>query len=186
MPMASSRAAEIFISNKALTQSVEQALFTDDGRWFLENSGPCNRAYLQSPMITTADGRLQLRARLRARKAIVYQGRCIGPAFDSIVLLSGALVISQDTMSLEQLRVDSIEDDATRLAYTVAMQADLVRLPQAVRFAFRPALDAALAQLPGWRIRADSLNLSLLGTDRQGVRLGIDFSLVVDELPAQR
>ncbi|MEZ5653334.1 MAG: hypothetical protein R3E87_22595 [Burkholderiaceae bacterium] len=173
-------AGEIFITNQALTQSARQGLFVRDGRWYLQDAGRCNHAYIESPAITTGDGRLRLRAHFGALQGIDVQGQCLGPRFASPVTLSGELTVKGDTLSLERMRVDSIEDDATRLAYSVALRTGLVSLPQAIRFGLRETLDDMLRQAPDWRVETRSLVLALKGTEANGVRLRVDFSLQVD------
>src|SRR5262249_19357148 len=81
------QAAEIVLERTAVDRLVQQALFTDQGRYFLQR-GACY-AYLDHPAVTLTGGRVVLNANLTSYMGVIVGTQCVGVPLNSKVTASG-------------------------------------------------------------------------------------------------
>jgi hypothetical protein len=103
-------------------------LFDHAGRWYLIDDGAC-RTFLESPRTQLVTGRLVLHAHLAARLGQAIGSGCAGADFASNVTLSGKLRGSGHLLILDDIRIDRVDDAATRSALEMALQVDPSLLP---------------------------------------------------------
>jgi hypothetical protein len=84
------RAVEVRIRFGALERMLAETVFTQDGRKYVRGTqaDKCTFAYLESPRIEGAGGRLLIRARFTGRSALGVLGKCVGlgDAFGAVIL----------------------------------------------------------------------------------------------------
>lgn len=174
------QAAEIRVGYPALDTLVLKTLFVQESRYYLDGdpSQPCRYVFLESPRVGADGGRLTLRMHLSARAAVELRGRCLGPADSMDVVVSGLPTVAAGEVFLSELTVD-----ATGRAYlerlTTFVEQDL---RQRLRLSVRPELEAALAVVSGFLgspLTLEQLKIGPVTADPQGLRIGIDFGLVL-------
>src|SRR5215470_13069867 len=79
--------AEIVLERTAVDRLVRQALFTDQGRYYLQK-GACY-AYLDDPNISLTGGRMVLNANLTSFLGVMVGAQCVGVPLKSNVTVSG-------------------------------------------------------------------------------------------------
>ncbi len=140
------RAAEIVLERSALDKLVRQTLFTDAGRYVIQD-GACD-AFMESPSVELKDGRIRIRSRLNSRVGMDVGGRCVGIELLSWTVVSGRPVAAGGTVRLDDLRIDSVDDPTVK----IVLESGLVpALPRAVELdvlaAVRSMLEGSGAQL---------------------------------------
>ncbi|MDB6105351.1 MAG: hypothetical protein JWO52_5350 [Gammaproteobacteria bacterium] len=118
-------AAELSVGANTIQKLIAEQLFNKQGRWYLQDDGPCY-VYLEYPKTRLAAGRIFLDAHLSSRVGARIGGYCAGSGFASNVTLSGQLIGNGSTLTLNDIRIDHLDDGATRtvigLVQTVAPQ----------------------------------------------------------------
>ena len=146
---ARSQASELVIGRNAVQSIVASTRFTDQGRWYL-TMGDCY-AYLENPRVTLVAGRLVMNAHLLSRVGVEVVGSCVVPGFASGVQLSGKFIGTGWRLTLQDIRVTKIEDEATRQDVEVLQSAAGTSLPPAVNVDLMHLLKPAL--VPGTNIK---------------------------------
>jgi hypothetical protein len=74
------RAAELHLEFPALERLLAQQVFTQEGRRYLRGDAKnkCNFAYLETPRVDAAGGKLRIRARFSGRSSVNMLGQCVG------------------------------------------------------------------------------------------------------------
>ena len=104
-----SHAVELQLYFSALQRILGEQIFTQDGRLYVkgDRKNLCSFAYLEKPVVSADNGRLNVRARFSGRSAQNLFGRCLGMG-DSFDVLIGALPQYRDGwLALREVRVDS-------------------------------------------------------------------------------
>jgi len=174
------QAAEIRLSYPALDALVLKAMFVQEGRYYLDGDPGqrCRYVFLESPRAGADGGRLTLQMRLSARAAVEFRGRCVGPADSMEVVVSGLPTVAAGEVFLSDLTVDA-PGRAYLERLTTFVEQDL---RQRLRFSVRPELEAALAVVSGFLgspLTLEQLKIGPVTADPQGLRIGIDFGLVL-------
>jgi hypothetical protein len=125
-----SQASQLAIGAASMQRILTDKLFSKQGRWYLSENGPCY-AYFESPHVRFDKERIYLDVHLSSRVGARVGGNCIGAAFASDVTLSGKLVGSGSTLTLDGVRIDRVADGATADAIGLIDQAALQALPHA-------------------------------------------------------
>jgi hypothetical protein len=176
----SAQAAEIRVSYPALETLVRKTLFVQESRYYLDGdpSQPCRYVFLESPRVGTDGGRLTLRMHLSARAAVELRGRCVGPADSMDVVVSGLPTVAAGEVFLSDLTVDA--PGKTYLGQLTSFVEQDLR--QRLRVSIRPELEAALVVVSGFLgspLTLEQLRIGPVTADPHGLRIGIDFSLVL-------
>src|ERR1700735_936743 len=74
------RPAELELRYAAIERVIADQLFSQDGRLYVRGNKTtrCKFAYLESPHVGSADGRLRVSARFSGRTALDMMGACVG------------------------------------------------------------------------------------------------------------
>jgi hypothetical protein len=107
MPLA---AATLTVGKASIQRLFVEGVFNKNGRWYMQD-GACY-AYLDSPRTWLADGRVHIEAHLSAQLGVEMSGSCVGNPLASKIEMSGRLVGSGTTLSLAEVKIDRIEDQA--------------------------------------------------------------------------
>jgi len=161
--------AEIVLERTAVDRLVRQALFTDQGRYYLQR-GACY-AYLDDPAVSLTGGRVVLNANLTSYLGVLVGTQCVGVPLNSKVVLSGKPAQQGGMVRLADLRIDNIADQATR---ALVQQVVLPRFPQAVELDVAAAVRSMLKQ-PNIPYTTDLERLDITALSAEGDRLGVTF-----------
>jgi hypothetical protein len=173
-----SPAADLVIRRSAVQSIVVSALFNDQGRWYL-TKGNCY-AYLENPSISLASGRLVMDAHLSSHLGVEIGGSCVGPGLASNVQLSGKFFGSESQLTLEDIRIDNVQDEATRQALDLLQSVAGTSLPRAVNIDMMQVLKPAI--VPGTDIKVTVATVTIAGvtTEPEHVTVSFDFKLRAD------
>jgi len=155
---------------------VSEQFFNRSGRWYLIDDGACH-TYLESPRTRLENDRLVLNAHLTSRLGQRIGNGCAGADLASNVTLSGRLRGSGHTLMLDDIRIDHVEDDATRDALNLALQLVPDMVP---RTASINVLELMRSQvLPNGALGAhlDEVRIANLTTRPGAVTITFDLSL---------
>jgi hypothetical protein len=167
-------AAELILERTAVERLVQQSLFTDQGRYWLQR-GACY-AYLHKPAVTLAGGRVYLHAQLAAVLGVLApNGNCAGVPIASKVTLSGRPVQAGGVVRLAELRLDDVGEPSVR----ALLQSGLVpNLPGAVEIDVAGAVRQMLKQpnVP-YTSELESLHISAIAAEDNRLGVTFDFRL---------
>lgn len=167
----SADAVTLTVGNATIQRALVEGVFTQNGRWYLQD-GLCY-VYLDSPRTWLADGRVHIEAQLSSQLGVEMSGSCVGTAFASKVVMSGRLVGAGTTLSLAEVRIDRIENDASGSAVDL-LQSMAVALPPV------DVLKTARERLAGEGdvpISVDTLQIDSVATSDTAVTVRFDVGL---------
>lgn len=170
-----SYAAELVLERSAVERLVQQSLFNDKGRYFLQR-GACY-AYLDDPAVALAGGRLVLDANLTAFTGMIVNNQCIGVPLKSRVRVSGKPAPQPGGfVRLVDLGIDNISDANVR---ALVQQVVVQRMPQALEIDVGSAVRAMLKQ-PNVPYTGDLERIDISAVSAENDRLGVvfDFKLI--------
>ena len=128
-PITVADASELVVGANTIQKIITEQLFNKQGRWYLSENGPCY-VYLEAPHTRLKQGRLLLDAHLSARVGVEVGGNCLGSGFASNVTLSGRLVGKASTLTLDDIRIEHVDDDAARDVLDLVQDAAPQALPR--------------------------------------------------------
>jgi hypothetical protein len=138
--------AEIVLEQSAVQKLVVESLFKDNGRYYIQR-GACS-AYLDSPSVTLAGGRVVIRSRLNARVGMDFGDSCAGVDLASWTTVSGEPGAQGTSVRLANIRIEEVGDANTRIVLNSGL---VPTLPGAVELdvlkAVRSMLQGASGQL---------------------------------------
>jgi hypothetical protein len=159
------------------TLIVEQ-LFARAGRWYLIDDGACF-TYLESPQTRLAADRVVLRAHLVSRLGQRMGSGCIGADFASNVALSGKLHGSGHMLILDDIRIDRVDDEATRTALNLALQVDPQLMPRAANINVSEFVRKDFITAGGSTARLDEFHIVSVATRPDALVIHFDLSLTL-------
>lgn len=167
-------AAEIVLEQTAVQKLVEQSLFNDNGRYYV-NRGVC-AAYFENPAVSLKDGRIIIRSHMSGRFGADIGGNCVGVGLASWTTVSGAPSAQGTTVRLGGIRVDEVQDSNTQMLLNSGL---VPSLPNAIELDVLKAVKGML-QSPGGQIQAEVQALSIQGVSAADNKLSVkfDFKLV--------
>ena len=130
LPLPAAAESALSVGPRSVQTLVVEQLFNRAGRWYLVDDGGCY-TYLESPQTRLAPDRLVLHAHLSSRLGQQVGSGCVGADFASNVTLSGKLHGSGHLLVLDDIRIDRVDDEATRSALNLALQVDPQLMPHA-------------------------------------------------------
>jgi hypothetical protein len=172
------QASELAIGRNAVQAIVASALFKDQGRWYL-TKGDCY-AYLESPKISLAGGRLVMNAHLSSRVGFEVGGSWGGTGLASNVQLSGKFVGSGSQLTLQDIKIDSVADDATRQALDLLQAAAGTSLPRAVNIDLMQLLKPAIVPGTDIKVSVTTVAIAEVATQPENVTVRFDVKLRAD------
>ncbi len=168
-------ASEIVIENTAIEKMLMDQVFVDRGRYPLVPESRCQFAYLSSPAVSIAQGRLRLKSRLTGRLGLEVGGQCTGlnDAFD--VTVSGQPYFSGERLGLKDVRVDDVSNPFYKpMLQVLATQA----LPQAIDINLREGVQQMLAgQRPAYEVTVGRLLVTELTAENNRLFARLDFAV---------
>jgi hypothetical protein len=167
-------AAEIVLEQTAVQKLVEQSLFNDNGRYYV-NRGAC-AAYLETPTVSLRDGRVLIRSHMSGRFGAVVGGNCIGVGLASWAVVSGAPGAQGSVVRLTGIRLDDVQDSNTRLLLDSGL---VPSLPNAIELDVLKAVKTML-QGQGGQIQADvqALDIQAVVVADNKLSVRFDFKLI--------
>jgi hypothetical protein len=172
---ASAPASEIVLEHSAVDKMLAQAMFKNAGRFDLKK-GPCY-AYLENPTIEMKDGRIRIRSHLSSRLGVESgAGSCIGVGLASWAVVSGRPTSRGGVVTLEDLRIDNVDDAATQMILESGL---LPALPRAIELDVMKAVREML-QGDGTQLRAtvEYLRIDSISAADDKLSVKFDFKLV--------
>ena len=91
---------------------IAQQVFTDDGRKYVQGnkSARCTFAYLENPHISSANGRVVIKAKFTGRSAIDMFGHCVGLGDAFNLTIVGLPFYERGRMSFKDISVETDRD----------------------------------------------------------------------------
>ena len=166
-------ASELVITRDAVQALVLQTIFNDQGKWYFAK-GTCY-AYLERPHIGLAAGRLIIDGHLSSRVGLDVGNSCVGTDFASDVKLSGRFVAAGSKITLNDIRIDKVNDDSTRQALELLQSAAGASLPRAVNIDLLQLLRPTI--VPGTAIKVAVTGLDITGVTTQPDKVTVDFEM---------
>ena len=157
---------------------VLEQLFNRAGRWYLIDDGDCY-TYLESPHTHIALDRLVLRAQLSSRFGQRLGNGCVGADFSSNVTLSGKLHGSGHFLSLDDIRIDRVDDESARNALNLALQVDPQLIPRAANIDVSEFVRKDVIAAGGSSARLDEFRIVNITTRPDSIVIQFDLSLSV-------
>lgn len=115
-------ANELVVTHTALLAVLKDQAFRT-GRMDLVPPTPCAFAYLESPVIVIAKGRVALGARLTGRTGLPSGNQCVGSMGDSIdIVASGRAFYRDGRIGLDDLRIDQLSNEFYRALLAPMLQ----------------------------------------------------------------
>jgi hypothetical protein len=176
--MAPASAASVLSLGPRIVQTlIAEQLFNRAGRWYLiDDRGICY-TYLESPHVRLAPDRLVVNAHLSSRIGQRIGNNCLGADFASNVTLSGRLHSTEHNLILDDLRIDHVDDEATRDALNMTLQL----APQAMsRTASIDVLEFVRKQViatGGSPVHLDQLRIVNITTRTDAIVIQFDLNL---------
>jgi hypothetical protein len=155
-----SNANDLVVTHTALLAVLKDQAFRT-GRLDLVPPTPCVFAYLESPLIVIAKGRLALAARLTGRTGLPSGNQCVGSMGDSIdIVASGRAFYRDGRIGLDDLRIDQLSNEFYRALLTPMLQVAVGRVVDIdLRKAVRDMLVAGKVPLT---VKVEELDVSRL------------------------
>lgn len=174
---ATADASELVLGRDALQALVASTLFRDGGRWYLQK-GACY-AYLEHPVVALARGRLIVDARLSARLGLESQGACIGLDATSPVSISGVPRGSGSELSIQDVRAERADVDATRQALDLLLEASADSVSRALTVDLMSVVKPT--SIPGLPMpaRLTRLIISEVVTGKQSITVRFDLGVAL-------
>jgi len=170
---AAAHGAEIVLEQSAVQKLVVESLFRDNGRYYIQR-GACS-AWLDSPAVTLAGGRVLIRSHLSARVGMDFGDSCAGVDLASWATLSGQPGAQGTTVRLADIRIEDVGDANTRIVLNSGV---VPALPGAVELDVLKAVRAML-QGAGSQLQVDVLALNIESVRIVDNRLSVRFDFKV-------
>jgi hypothetical protein len=110
---------------------ISEGLFNKRGRWYLLDDGPCY-IYLENPQTRLEEGRLLLTAHLSSRIGVHVGDNCLGTGFASNATISGRPVGKGSTLTIDDIRIDHVNDGSARDVFDLIQGVAPQALPHAL------------------------------------------------------
>ena len=168
-------ASELVIGQDALQTLVVGSLFSDHGRWNLLK-GACF-AYLERPHVALTAGRVIIDAHLSSRLGVAMGDSCVGADMASNVRMSGKLVGSGSHITIDDIRIDNIQDDSTRSVIDMLQSATGGTVPHSMDLDVLPLLQPTSVPGTGIQVTVTSLAIANVVTLANSVDVTFDIKL---------
>ena len=170
-------ASLLTLGPRSIQNLVAEQLFTRSGRWYLIDDGGGCFTYLESPHTHLAGGRLILDAHLASRFGASFGNGCAGAEFASNVRLSGRLRGAADSLALDDIRIDRVDDEATRDALNLALQLSPDALPRTASLDVRDLLRKQALSASGLPVRVDQFRIGNIAIQADAVLIQFDVNI---------
>jgi len=168
-------ASELALGPNSIQTLVAEQMF-QQGRWYLVDNGACY-AYFERPKTRLSDGRLFLDAHLSARIGIQVGDSCVGSEIGTNVTLSAKPVGKGSSLLLDDIRVDHVDDGASRDVLEVIRQIAPQALPKTHRLDVLAFLRSKSGAAVGVPVTVGQFRILNAETRRDAVVITFDISL---------
>jgi hypothetical protein len=169
-------ASDLTLGPASIQKIVAEQLFNQQGRWYLLDNGPCY-AYFHHPKTHLTRGRLVLDAELAARVGIPFGDGCAGSDVATHVTLSATPAGKGSSMTLNDIRVDHIDDSSSRDALDVIQKIAPQALPEAFSFDMLTLAGGKSIGAGTIPVTVEQLRILKTETRPDGVMITFDLSL---------
>lgn len=167
--------SEITIQNTALERMLMDQLFVDRGRYFLMRNSPCQFAFLKSPAVAIARGRVVIKTRLVGQIGMAVSDGCAGTRDSFDVVISGRPYFSGENLGLTDIRVDKVSNEV----YRILLQQFLdLTLREALAINLREGLQQVIAdQKASYEVTIKKIVLTNLTAENNQIDANLSFAL---------
>ena len=165
--------AEIVLEQSAVQKLVVESLFKDNGRYYMQR-GACS-AYLDSPAVTLAAGRVVIRSRLNARLGMDFGDSCAGVDLASWTTVSGEPSAQGTSVRLANIRIEDVGDANTRIVLNSGL---VPTLPGAIELDVLKAVRSMLQDASG-KLQIEVLALNIESVRVADNKLSVRFDFKV-------
>jgi hypothetical protein len=169
-------ASDLSLGPTSIQKIVAEQLFAQQGRWYLVDNGPCY-AYFDHPKTRLKEGRLVLDAHLSARIGVPMGDNCVGSDISANVTMSAKPVGKGSSLTLDDIRVDHVDDSASRDALDVIQQIAPQALPKAFSFDVLTLVRSKSLSAVGIPVTVAQFRILSTETRRDAVVITFDMSL---------
>jgi hypothetical protein len=178
-------AAELELRYAAIERVIADQLFSQDGRLYVRGNKTtrCKFAYLESPHVGAADGRLRVSARFSGRTALDMMGACVGlgDSFDFTMIASP--IVKNGALAFKEVQVSTPRDSfyirRVRQALTSSFSRDFkIEVRDQARRLLEQSRPQASPQ-PLYQRELASFDLRDVRVQPDALVLVMDFRLVV-------
>jgi hypothetical protein len=170
-------AAVLTLGPRGVQTLVAEQLFDRAGRWYLIDDGGVCYTYLESPHTHLEGGRLVLNAHLSSRLGRRMGTNCIGADFASNVTLSGKLHGSEHKLTLDDIRIDRVDDESTRDALNLALQLAPQALPRSASIDVLELIRKQAVANGALPVHFDEFHIVNVATRPDAIAIQFDLSL---------
>jgi hypothetical protein len=169
------RANEIVIEHSAVRKMLMDEIFTDNGKLPLLRESKCQLAYLDSPDVSIAGGRVRIRTRLITLFALEVDGQCTAAPDTLQVTASARPYFSGENLGLTDVKIDEV----SREEYRVLLQAFVQQLlPRAFHINLREGLQRMLSDAgTSYDVTVRQLAVTDLSAENNRLTARISFAL---------
>lgn len=168
--------SELTIRNTAIEKMLMDELFIDEGRYPLLPPTACQYAYVDSPAVTLAGGRVRIRVRLSGKLSMEVGDQCLGTRADVVqIALSARPAFAGEALVLTDIRIDEISNEG----YRVLLQQFLASaIPRAVKIDVRAGLQRILSDRQStYEVEVSRLSVTALTAEDNQLRAKLSFGL---------
>jgi hypothetical protein len=170
-------ASMLSLGPRGLQTLIAEQLFNRGGRWYLIDDGGVCYTYLESPRIHVEADRLILNAHLTSRLGQPIGNTCAGADFGSNVTLSGKLRGADHRLVLDDIRIDRIDDEATRNAFNLALQLAPQAIPRTASIDLLDLTRKQAGEIKGLPLHLEQFHIVSLTTRPEAIAIDFDLSL---------
>jgi hypothetical protein len=135
-------ASEIVIEHSAVRKMLMDEIFTANGKLQLLRESKCQLAYLDSPEVSIAGGRVRIKTRLISLLALEVDGQCTAAPDTLQVTASARPYFAGENLGLTDVRIDEVSREEYRVLLQVFVQQ---LLPRAFQINLREGLQRMLS-----------------------------------------
>ena len=168
-------AAELILEKNVVADLLVKGTFDEGGKWHLQR-GACY-AYLEYPSVSLTNERILLKAHLSSRVGVELAGQCLGAGFASNVTLSAQPLARGNRLVLSDIRVDRVEDEATRAVLELLGGAAATSLPGAIDIDIWSLLNNGLKEVKGNTLSLEQLQIRRVIVSQSAIGVDFDFRL---------
>jgi hypothetical protein len=173
---AGATASVLSLGPASIQKIVAEQLFNQQGRWYLMDNGPCH-AYFDRPKTHLVEGRLVLDAHLSARIGVQVGDNCAGSDMAANVTISAKPVGKASSLTLDEIRIDHVDDSSSRDALNVIQQIAPQVLPKAFSFDVLSIVRSKSISAVGIPVTVAQFRILNTQTGRDAVVITFDLSL---------
>ena len=172
-----SYAVELILTGRAATQAFVDSAFKRDGKHDLIPPSKCSYTYLESPEVSFANDRVNIRLHLSVRAGQEVSGQCVGAGEALWLTVSGTPYVDGTVVGVKNARVVQIDNPS----YRVLLEAALQGLMNGLRHDVGASIRAALAKdVNHYRFAMNNLTITNLHARDNVLRATIEFEMVGD------